>query len=82
MATRIVGATEFKAKCLAILDEVEQHGQPVTITKRGRPVAVLQRAPKKRKWKSPLNSWKGRMEIVGDIVNTNFADLWEIAPRK
>lgn len=79
MRTRTVGATEFKAKCLAILDEIQEHGHTVTVTKRGKPVAVVQRAPRKAKWKSSANSWADRMEIVGDIVNTDFADLWEIA---
>jgi prevent-host-death family protein len=41
MKTRVVSATEFKAKCLALLDEVEQQADTITITKRGRPVAVL-----------------------------------------
>src|SRR5262249_30169360 len=34
-------ATEFKAKSLAFLDEIEQRGEPITITRRGLPVAVL-----------------------------------------
>ena len=34
-----VAAGEFKAKCLALLDEVEAHGSSIVITKRGRPVA-------------------------------------------
>ena len=34
-------ASEFKAKCLAVLDEVRDSGREVTITKRGRPVAKL-----------------------------------------
>jgi prevent-host-death family protein len=38
---REINASEFKAKCLAILDEVAQTGQPVTILKRGRPIAQL-----------------------------------------
>jgi prevent-host-death family protein len=32
-------AGEFKAKCLALLDEVEARGSSIIITKRGRPVA-------------------------------------------
>jgi antitoxin (DNA-binding transcriptional repressor) of toxin-antitoxin stability system len=40
MKTKVVSATEFKAKCLAILDEVDDKGGSVTITKRGLPVAV------------------------------------------
>lgn len=36
---RSIPAGEFKAKCLAILDEVNSTGEPVLITKRGKPVA-------------------------------------------
>lgn len=46
---RMIGAAEFKAKCLHILDEVERTGEPVTITKRGRVVGELHPpAPKKK----------------------------------
>lgn len=38
---RIITATEFKAKCLALLDEVNQTGQSITITKHGKAVATL-----------------------------------------
>ncbi|HEX8443393.1 MAG TPA: type II toxin-antitoxin system Phd/YefM family antitoxin [Allosphingosinicella sp.] len=41
---RMIGAAEFKAKCLRILDEVERTGEPVTITKRGRAVGELRPA--------------------------------------
>ena len=76
-SSRVVSATEFKAKCLSILDEVEQGGVTITVTKRGRPVAVLGPTPQKS-WKSPANSWAGKMEEVGDIVNTDdIAELWD-----
>ena len=39
---KLVGATEFKARCLALIDQVRDTGRPITITKRGKPVAVLQ----------------------------------------
>jgi prevent-host-death family protein len=78
MKDRVVSATEFKAKCRAFLDEIEQRGGPITITRRGLPVAVL--GPVKRNaWKSPRDSWAGRAEIVGDIVNADTSSLWEIA---
>ncbi len=41
MSTRTVPAAEFKAKCLRIISELQGTGQSVTITRRGRPVAVL-----------------------------------------
>ncbi len=34
-------ATEFKAKCLSLIDEVHKGGEPVIITKRGKVVAKL-----------------------------------------
>jgi prevent-host-death family protein len=80
MKTKVVSATEFKAKCLAFLHEIEQRGGPITITRGGRPVAVLGPA-KKTAWKSPANSWAGQVEIVGDIVNGD-PDLWDVARRE
>ncbi len=72
---KTVGATEFKAKYSAFLDEIEKRGQSITITKRGRPVAVVNGAPKK-KFKSLRGLWAGKGRIVGDIVNTGWADDW------
>lgn len=77
MKHRSVTATEFKAKCLALLDEVNDHGDVITVTKRGRPVATLQPV-RKKKWKSPEGMWAGKVEIVGDIVNIDMADMWDV----
>ena len=75
---RVLSASEFKAKCLACLSDIEQHGEAITITRRGRPVAVL--GPVKQPiWKSPGNSWAHKGQIVGDIVNVDTSDLWEVA---
>ena len=61
MSTRTLTATEFKAKCLAILDEVDSNGTVVTITKRGRPVATLQ-GVKKSAWRSPAGVLEGKID--------------------
>lgn len=37
--TRQISAAEFKAKCLALFDEIESHRRSFVVTKRGRPVA-------------------------------------------
>lgn len=65
--SRMIKASEFKAKCLAVLDEVERTRQPVVITKRGKPVAEL--VPHKPPGRSLLGILKGRVEIVGDIIS-------------
>jgi prevent-host-death family protein len=41
MAGKSVGAARFKADCLRLIDEMSRDLQPVTITRHGRPVAVL-----------------------------------------
>jgi prevent-host-death family protein len=38
---KTVAAAEFKARCLALLDEVAETGRTLLVTKRGKPVARL-----------------------------------------
>jgi len=77
MKHQIVSATEFKAKCLALLNQIAHEGGTVTVTKRGRPMATV--GPVKRKrFKSSKGILAGKVRIVGDIVNTDFSDLWEV----
>lgn len=72
---RTVSATEFKAKCLSLLDAVDK-GESITVTKRGRAVATL-RPIKSNEWKSPAGMWAGKVEIVGDIVSHDTTRLWD-----
>ena len=74
MKARIIAATEFKAKCLSLLDEIDEQGGTITVTKRGRPVATIGPAPKKA-WKSPKGSLTGKVKFDRDIVDTS--DLWK-----
>jgi antitoxin (DNA-binding transcriptional repressor) of toxin-antitoxin stability system len=78
MGQRVLSASEFKAKCLACLGDIEQSGDAITITRWGRPVAVL--GPVKQSVRrSPRNSWAGKGKILGDIVNVDTSALWEVA---
>lgn len=80
MKNRVMSATEFKAKCLSVLDEVEKNGHTVTVTKRGRPVVIVERAPKNG-WKSLEGVLAGKFEIVGDIVNGD-PEIWDVVSGK
>jgi prevent-host-death family protein len=42
MFMKEITATRFKAHCLRLLDEVAATGEPLTITKHGRPVARVE----------------------------------------
>lgn len=59
MKHQTVSATEFKAKCLALLDRIDQEGGSVTVTKRGRPMATVERV-KRKPFKSPEGILAGR----------------------
>jgi prevent-host-death family protein len=39
MSIRTISASQFKAQCLAMLDEVAATGEEIVVTKRGRAVA-------------------------------------------
>ena len=41
MSMKTIGVTQFRRECLRLIDEMCLDRQPVTITKRGKPVAVL-----------------------------------------
>ena len=64
---KIVKASEFKAKCLALMDEVQRTGRSVVITKRGEPVADL--VPHRLAKPNVRGIWKGKVEIIGDIMS-------------
>lgn len=73
-----IAISEFKAKCLAILDQVQKTRQPIRITRRGRPVAdVGPPAPtESRDW---IGSMKDRIQILGDIVSPASDESdWEV----
>jgi len=64
-----VAISEFKAKCLALLEQVQKTKKPLRVTRYGKPVAdIVPPAPPKNDG-SWIGSMKGTMEILGDIVS-------------
>ena len=74
MKSTTVTASEFKAKCLRLLDEVEE-GKTLVITKRGRKVARV--SPISLPQRSLRGTWKGLVKIKGDIVHYDTSHDWE-----
>jgi len=71
-----VPISEFKAKCLGLIDEVSKTRQPLRITRHGRPVAEVIPAGPERKRKF-LGDMAGTVEFLGDVVSP-VIDLDEI----
>lgn len=59
-------AGEFKAQCLAVMDQVFKTGEAVLITKHGKPVAKLM--PAEKQADDLFGYMAGKVKIVGDIV--------------
>jgi prevent-host-death family protein len=72
-----IAISEFKAKCLALLEQVQKTKKPLRVTRFGKPIAdVVPPTP------TPAQDWIGSMkdtlEIVGDIVSpANEENEWE-----
>ena len=65
---RAIKASEFKARCLAILDEVARTGDPVAISKRGRIVAEVVRPRSAKAVRYPQEALRGAGTTLGDII--------------
>jgi prevent-host-death family protein len=79
MVMEEISISEFKAKCLAILERVRKTRKPVRVTRFGKPVAEIM-APSPIKHRGEwLGRMKGTAKIVGDIVApaTDSSD-WEV----
>jgi prevent-host-death family protein len=61
-----IPAAVFKAECLKLMDEVARTGQPVVITKHGKPVAQLVPIPAQSR--SFFGYMKNTVQIKGDVI--------------
>lgn len=70
-----IGAGDFKAKCLQLLDDVENSREPLLITKRGKPVAKLVPVEPEH----PLfGALQGSVVSEGDLLSPLEMD-WDVA---
>ena len=70
-----IAVSEFKARCLTLLEEVATQHHMLIITKFGKPIAKV--TPIENTKPPLLGSWKGLVEVEGDIVVFDTSDEWE-----
>jgi prevent-host-death family protein len=70
-----VPAGAFKARCLTIMKEVQSTGEPVVVTKRGKPVVKV--VPIATETHSLFGFMKRKVTIVGDIESPIPVE-WEV----
>jgi prevent-host-death family protein len=73
-----VAISEFKAKCLGMIEEVRKTRKPIRVTRFGKPVAEVVPTTLEKPARRPLGCMAGTVEILGDIVGpTGSLDDWE-----
>jgi prevent-host-death family protein len=70
-----IGAAQFKAECLSLLDKLTVEG--LIITKHGKPVARV--VPYPRPSADLIGSLRGKLEIHGDILSTGLS--WNVSAK-
>jgi prevent-host-death family protein len=73
---RQIAAGEFKAKCLALLDEVQQKHEEIVVTKRGKPVARIVPIEQEKEKRDTFGYMKGTGIILGDIISPS-GEIWD-----
>ncbi|MGD0599996.1 MAG: type II toxin-antitoxin system Phd/YefM family antitoxin [Terriglobales bacterium] len=74
-----VAISEFKAKCLALLEQVRATKKPIRITRFGKPVAEVIPPTAVEDRAAWIGSMKDTMKITGDIVSpATDEDEWEV----
>jgi prevent-host-death family protein len=71
-----IQASEFKAKCLALMDRVARTGDTIVITKKGKAIAEL-RPHRPPRPPTLIGLHKGQVRAEGDIVSPLASKLWE-----
>ena len=71
---RTIKASEFKAECLKLMDEVADSGVEIVITKNGRPVSRL--VPYRDEEPSMFGKDRDRIRILGDVISPLETD-WD-----
>lgn len=63
-----ISASSFKAKCLALMDEVARTGESIVITKNGKPVAQLTPPPRRLGARKPVfGLHQGMVLPIGEV---------------
>ncbi|MCC6624128.1 MAG: type II toxin-antitoxin system prevent-host-death family antitoxin [Deltaproteobacteria bacterium] len=71
---RSIQISEFKARCIESLHDVDRTRRPLIVTSRGRPIAVVEPIARER----TLGSLEAECVIHGDLVAQDFDAEWEM----
>ncbi|HWT89203.1 MAG TPA: type II toxin-antitoxin system Phd/YefM family antitoxin [Candidatus Angelobacter sp.] len=74
-----VSISEFKAKCIGLLEQVRKTKQPLRVVRHGKPIVEIVPATEKVDRMEWIGSMKDSVEILGDIISpATDEDDWEV----
>ena len=72
---RVIGVSDFRRRCLELLESVRSEGMELVITKHGRPVARI--TPMSSDAMPLRGMMRGKLTLNGDIVEVDWSEEWE-----
>lgn len=72
-----IAISKFKATCLSLLQKVKTTGQPLIVTKKGKPIVLVSPPPILKKG-IKFGCMKDSTKIVGDIMSPLPEEDWEV----
>lgn len=69
-----ISASEFKAKCLGIMDDVARTGEEIVVTKNGKPMTRM--VPYKQLADSPIGLHRGLWQLEDDLIEP-VGESWD-----
>lgn len=73
---KTVVISEFKARCCELLEQVEKTKEPLTVTRRGKPLATVQPSFASKARKVNIGYMAGQGYVAPDIENDSFGSDW------
>jgi prevent-host-death family protein len=75
MKEQTLPISDFKARCLRLLEELAERGEVIIVTKRGKPIARV--GPFRSELPPLKGRWAGQAKTKGDIVYFDTSSEWE-----
>ena len=72
---KTIKASEFKAKCLSLMDDVAESREEIVVTKNGKPVSRL--VPIKNRPQAVYGLHRGMWQLMDDLVSP-VAERWDV----
>ena len=72
---KTIKASEFKAKCLSLMDDVAQTGEEIVVTKNGKPVSRL--VPVQTRPREVYGLHRDMWQLMDDLVEPLNESDWD-----